>query len=996
MKRLLFFSALFLFFILFPLLSQEEFQGRRKLETDHFLFIYEEKDREALRELLTFAPGVYSSVTGYFGRQPAEKIPVVVNGRTDQANGYYKSGPSRIELFVASPSGPRAGALNRNWLRYLFIHEFTHYMHLTEDAGFYGNASKVFGELAKNGVSFHLPGWMVEGITTVLETRFTSGGRGRNPFFELYYKAHILEEEFFSLGQAGYGSIYPPPGRIYIAGYMMVDYLMDRYGEDVFAKIHREYIRFPLFGPWGAIKKVTGKSGDEHFEAMETLYRKRFSAYRDIPPGKRVVPDTYGNWYYPRAAENGLYLYREGLNTPPAIVRLSLDDPGDAEGPTEGPIERPAEEVIIPVRLFDEYSFDLDARGSSLVYAAAAYNFAKAGGTEVVSDLFIYSLDTGESRRLTRGGRLRQPALSPDGTRLLAVQRMGSYSRLVEVDMADGGLRPLYEEQQTTVFTPVFSPDGNRIAFTVNQRGMQDIYLLDEGGEARPVLGGTDWGGDYFPSWKDDETFLFTSDREGELALYEISPEAEFPGESKPGYTKKEPVRILRDPAGIISARVVGDKIYYGTYTSKGYTAAVKEYPSVGEPAVPSGLSIEERPPEAYDWLELPPSRSYIDLPRPIFWFPIPAVTPVRNSAGFALGAGIMTMFSSPLSFVSLETNAGFYPSLSQIYASADIEVDAPPFRFSYTVDHDYEDTGVNALMGSLLFPVYRQSTSQTVSLGFDLLSGYIRGRGNSILLHAGLSHSYSIYGAGRFTFGQALSAPGFHRLSLFSGVSLAHQALTAPRDIIAPGLRASLGMYTPFLLYPGDPKGIGFHGDVMGGIRFLTPQLLFRLGGKASFIPSGLAGGYLHVASPRGIRFFSRVDPRRFPVAVLGVAELRWVPIVADAPLPFGLHLQHIGVGVQLESEAGFSFEGDVSVGEYLYPGVEISLLVGHSIFTLPVHFGTAFRISTRDGRGFNPGEDISIYFGFSFNSFISGAAPAAPAGLTAPNVPEYTENRK
>ncbi|TFG63336.1 MAG: hypothetical protein E4H36_05860, partial [Spirochaetales bacterium] len=614
------FPALMIFLLTFApfLLSAEPYRGRLQTETEHFLFIYEEKDTDAVRELVTFAENVYTRVTAYFGYHP-ERVYVIVNGRTDDANGSYSPMPSRLELYISSPSAPLMGTRTANWLEILFTHEFTHWVHLTYGPGFYGSLARVFGELSTAPLGFHIPGWMTEGIAINIETMFTEGGRGRNPFFEIYYKAPVMEGNLFSLWQAAYGSIYPPRGRVWVAGYMIVHYMMETYGENVFAEINHEYAEFPLFGAWSAIHKITGKRMKDIFADMKLFYEDRFAACREIPDGRRITPPGYGNYYLPLAADKGLIAYRSTLKSPPALVLL---DPA-----TNG------ENKLLDVYLFDEYSYTADSAGNTVVFAASETDYASPAGRDSISDLYLFDTASGRVRRLTKGAHLRHPAMSPDGSALAAVQMTGSYSRLVLVDPESGVLSPLYEQDQASMFTPAFSPDGNRLAFVMNLRGMQDIYLLQPGpgaggpetAGARPVTG-TDYAGDYVPRWADNGTILFCSDRSGSLELYTVKTGGMEAGE------QEEAVPLLQDPVAAMGGIMYGGDIIYSSYTSRGFTLKAKPF-SRGSTA-PAGkppAGGNETPPPVRAWKDIESVKRYIDFPRPVLWVPVPAVTYAGN-----------------------------------------------------------------------------------------------------------------------------------------------------------------------------------------------------------------------------------------------------------------------------------------------------------------------------------------------------------------------------
>jgi hypothetical protein len=172
--------------------------GWQKIQSGHFLFIFEPRDRAAVDELLGFCEEVYADVCGFLGSHP-DTVPCVLRGRIDYANGVTRFLPNRIDLYLTAPNDMFLGARSEGWLRLLLAHELTHFVQASMDAGLPHALSLVFGrDTASVSLSF-LPGWAVEGPAVTTETRFSEGGRGRNPFFEMYTKAAVVEGALFSL-----------------------------------------------------------------------------------------------------------------------------------------------------------------------------------------------------------------------------------------------------------------------------------------------------------------------------------------------------------------------------------------------------------------------------------------------------------------------------------------------------------------------------------------------------------------------------------------------------------------------------------------------------------------------------------------------------------------------------------------------------------------------------------------------------------------------------
>ena len=302
--------------------QEEPFRGWKKTETEHFVIIYEPKDREYAEDLLGFCEPVYDTIAGYFSSHP-DKIPCVLRGRTDSANGFYSSLPSKIELYITAPTIPWMGAKHGDWLKILFIHELVHFIHFHYNHGFFYTLSQIFGESIRPSLMGFMPGWMTEGIAVYLETALTEGGRGRNPFFEIYYKAPIIEDRFFSLQKASYNSDYPPRGRIYVAGYLLIEYIMRSFGESVFSEIHDRYARFPFFGPRYAIEAVTGETVQHIFNHMKEELEEQYRDDAAVEAGERITPSVTGDYHFPIPTKRGLYLYRRTLDTPHLLSAMT-------------------------------------------------------------------------------------------------------------------------------------------------------------------------------------------------------------------------------------------------------------------------------------------------------------------------------------------------------------------------------------------------------------------------------------------------------------------------------------------------------------------------------------------------------------------------------------------------------------------------------------------------------------------------------------------------
>lgn len=942
-------------------------------ETEHFLFVFETRDRPSVDELLTFCEPVYERITGYFHSYP-KKVPVIVHGRIDAANGFSSFLPARIELYLTAPSDFFLGARSESWLKALLTHELTHFVHASMDKGFFFALSHLFGGDLSAAHFFFLPGWMIEGPSTNMETRFTEGGRGRNPLFEMYAKAPVEAGKLFSLEQGAYGSAFPPPGRIYVAGYILVDYLLTTYGEDSFRRIMEEYLGFPFFGPWEAIRKVTGRSASRVFDDLTKYLTEKYRPSLSIASGARITPTAPGDWVHPQLTDRGLYVYRSSPYQFPAIVRY---DPASGR-----------EHVLHPV-VNDAFSFTATKDGRTIYFTSMTQTWADPGTPELVSDLYSLDADSGACTRITSGAHLWQPAVSPDGETLVAVQGTGPYSRLVSVDERTGSLRVLYSRSEGNIYTPAFSPDGRRLAFTFNLRGFQDVYVADyapltqgstalddprlpaadtNAEAARPVLG-PDPFGEYFPSFLDDDTVVFSSDRGGALALYRAD------------LRSGEVVRIQDDPVAAIAAVPDGDALLYSSYSADGWCLRRTPIADLAAVALPPEQGGAREYPAAFQWTgKSVTQKPYTDWPAPLLWLPFPAVTRTGpGSPGVELGLGAIAYGASLMGNTTWLADAAWSFASQQPLAALSISAVTGPFTLSLDSQLAYQ-------YGS----DYTESIDSTLTLGLPLFNEIAFDRQRMFNLSLGISHGAQLESQAPFTFAQSLgSLAGDWQNNLFAigGISFHWQRSGGRIDFAPPlALDALLQNSTrlPVLDYPAPESdfllGLGLN------LPSFIPHHVVRLGLKATDVLGGPFASYKDsYAVPRGFP-----GPQSRSVSGQALASIDYIAPIAlfDQPLVFSLATTGASIGVHAEGIGQWdNSQPALTLDPSLYVGGDLTLHMVFNAVPFTVLIGAAARIDTSAPGGIAAGPQFGIYLGVAQGGFAGGIEGARIGD--APSIP-------
>ena len=921
-------------------------------------------------ELLTYCEPIYQRITGFFHSYP-KKVPVIIRGRIDAANGFTSFLPQRIELYLTAPTDHFLGARTESWLKILLTHELTHFVHASMDKGFFFALSHLFGSELSAASVFFLPGWMIEGPSTNLETRFTDGGRGRNPLFEMYWKAPVEEGKLFSLEQGAYGSAFPPPGRIYVSGYILVDSLLTTYGEDTFRRIMEEYLGFPFFGPWAAISKVTGKNASQIFADLKKHLEQKYAGSLSIASGTRITPQRPGDWVHPQPTDRGLYVYRSSPERFSALVRYE---------PADG-----SERILHPV-VDDTFSFSATKDGRTIYLTSMKQTWVDPNDPQLISDLYRLDADTGSLHRITSGAHLWQPAVSSDGQTLIAVQGVGPYSRLVSVDERSGSLRVLFSRSEGNVYTPVFSPDGRRVAFTVNLRGFQDVSVAEYDELARgstalddprlpvadvsvkaahPILG-PDAFGEYFPSFLDDGSLVFSSDREGSLALYRAD------------LGSGEVAKIQDDPVAAISAVRDGDALLSSSYSADGWSLLRTPIADLTPVPLASEKNAAQEYPPPVEWTGgTAAAKPYVDWPAPLMWLPFPALTRTGpGSPGVELGLGAIVYGASLLGTTTWLADAAWSFASEQPLAAFTVSTVIGPFTLSADSSLSYEYSSD-----------YTESVVSSLQLGLPLFNEIAFDSQRLFSLSLGLAHRAMIESLAPFTFAQALgSMAGSWQNTLFltSGISFQWQRNGGQIDFTPPlAVQAQLQSSTVLPVLDSSVPESDFLLQLGLNIPSVIPHQVVRLGLKASDVLGGPFSSYTDSFSvPRG---FPGPSTRGVPGQALASIDYL-VPIaLLDQPLLFSLAARGAAFGVHVEGIGRWDNAAAISLDPSLYVGGDVSLLMAFNAVPFAVVLGVAARIDTAAPGSFDPGRDLGIYLtiGQQAGSTGQGAQPLGPRRL-------------
>ncbi len=133
------------------------------------------------------------------------KVTILLQNQGVSSNGFVTVGPFRSEFFTTPPQFNST----TDWLDELTIHEYRHVKQFgNATQGLSKIAKKTLGSWAWGGLmGAAIPRWFYEGDATAMETALTSTGRGRQPDFEMKYRALLLNDRNYSYEKAAAGSL---------------------------------------------------------------------------------------------------------------------------------------------------------------------------------------------------------------------------------------------------------------------------------------------------------------------------------------------------------------------------------------------------------------------------------------------------------------------------------------------------------------------------------------------------------------------------------------------------------------------------------------------------------------------------------------------------------------------------------------------------------------------------------------------------------------------
>jgi len=484
-------------------------------------------------------------------------INIILQNQTTIANGYVALSPYRSEFFM-TPGMNNFDQGSIAWDDQLALHEYRHVMQYNN---FRNGLSKAMGILfGQDGlalaVNASIPDWFYEGDAVYNETALSGQGRGRLPLFLNDLPSLWEAGKKYNWMKLRNGSLKDYVPDHYALGYLLVNYGREKYGDDFWAKVTHDASAFKgLFYPFQhAVKKYTGTSFKNFYQDAFKYYqnldaaavKKELSATGGINTNavKNVFPVNkkyVTGYYFPYSAgQDSLVFLRSDYRHRNAFYLK------DKEG------ERRLK--VRSISMDRQFSY----RNGKIAYAA--YESDPRWGWRDYGVIRVLDMATGKERRITRRTKYFTPDISPDGTKIVAVQvnALGENElhildaesgRVLDSVRSDGKIfftDPKFIDNNSLV-TAARLPDGKMSLANVNV-ATKEVSLLTE--PSYNVLG--------YPSLRGDTVF-YTASYSGTDNVYAYL------------MSNRKVFRISNGPLGNYFVNADDEKIRWSAFTAEGY-----------------------------------------------------------------------------------------------------------------------------------------------------------------------------------------------------------------------------------------------------------------------------------------------------------------------------------------------------------------------------------------------------------------------------------------
>ncbi|MFM6975924.1 MAG: TolB family protein [Sphingobacteriaceae bacterium] len=429
----------------------------REISTENFQILYPtllETEAQRMANSLDF---MIKKISHTLNKKP-RSITIILQNQTIESNGFVQLAPRHSEFFAT----PAQEFDYQDWLNSLAVHELRHVVQFDKLTG--NLRAPLFEELAFAIFGVSLPAWFFEGDAVVTETILTQAGRGRQPSWEMPFRANLLNGRNFNYAKNYLGSYKDRTPGYYPLGYFMLSKLRREHGTYILDTLLNDMAYHPIrpFSLSRASKKFTGLNTTQWHNAtlfeLKDLWRKQLNETPTLMyPGINLRRDTLPQDYLlpQKISESEIIAIKHSKTNTSSLVSV------DALG---------REKLLLRIGIQQEPNLSYaagmvvwDEMREDIRYTKRSFNV-----------ICSYDIKNRKYRQITRHTRLFSPSLSPDGKKIAAIEvDYSNHMVLVELDAHTGAVIARHSNpDQSILQTPQYHASGKKIVYLrVNQQG---------------------------------------------------------------------------------------------------------------------------------------------------------------------------------------------------------------------------------------------------------------------------------------------------------------------------------------------------------------------------------------------------------------------------------------------------------------------------------------------------------------------------------------------
>ena len=594
--------------------------------TDHFNFIYPAEYTAHASKVSAYAEAVYDSVVNRYRIDLPGRVNATLN------NALYSNGnaiPSENSINLWLTNWDFKIRSSHGWISDVVTHEFSHLVSIENASkfapnlyGFQVSYTDYYNERTTTDflsmVPFTLqPLWFAEGTAQYESSRM--GFDAWDSHRDMLLRVAALNDSLLTLPYMhdfSDNSLFAELGP-YTQGFSLVRYISKTYGENAVPKIWSELSRFHRATLDAAIENTLGISEQQLYDNWKEEITAAYKAQRDslgtLVEGTKMTEGSF--WQdFPVVAGKNLYGVSNfgGLWFDGGLFKMGIGKqetaPESVDGIEIGEIsienENESDTGTIDIGDYTKHGFKLkkpwldkgiDVHEDSAQGPILAYVSFQNRDKDGHAHFDIAVSDTNKNTfTVTYLADAVYPAIDRQGTTIAFAVRepfstrfrlskvpypkdLGDYISEDPVDI----FVPDSKFDYYNIYSPKFSPDGRRIAFSFFDNATRGIAVIDSDGKNFKVVS-TEGYDERDVNWIDDNKIVFASNRNGIFNLIEkdLTTGAETP--------------LTNVVGGAFTPALAGDTLYFTEYDKDGFS--LYKMPYAAAPMVnDTAITITER-----------------------------------------------------------------------------------------------------------------------------------------------------------------------------------------------------------------------------------------------------------------------------------------------------------------------------------------------------------------------------------------------------------------